>query len=119
MVKGAIGYAAICPGRNIHVFNLRISNEPSSLYQVLGIFKRHGLNIVNFSSLMYRHLPEDLIDVSLFIDFTDSSATVEEVLEELRAQDNVVEAEVVRQQLPGITVNTAAFPLELLGYIEL
>ncbi|GBC69650.1 hypothetical protein HRbin01_01352 [archaeon HR01] len=112
----SIGHAAFCPGRDITIFNLRISNKPGSLYQVLNVFKNRSLNIVHLSSLRCQCLPEDFTDVAVFTDFTGLSITVEELLEELRCLDVVVEVVALRPELPGLAVNMAAFPLELLGY---
>ncbi|MEM4374281.1 MAG: V4R domain-containing protein [Nitrososphaerota archaeon] len=86
------------------------------MHQVLEVIAGYGLNIVNLSTLGYTCRPEETSHVSLFIDFTDSSVTLEKLLEELRALGNVVEVDGIRQQLPGFTVNTGDFPLQLMRY---
>ena len=106
----SIGSCIFTDGKNLLGFYIIAKNVPSSLSKITSVFSKYDVNIldINFSSGV-----KEGEEGSLFIvaDFSKKNIDANRLLEELKLIDIVSDAEIVREQFPGVLIDSYHFPI--------
>ena len=97
--------------RDIHGFVFKIVNKVGALRELLDVFAKHNINILNLTISKPGFSASSSILV--YLDFTDSKITPEKLLEEMKIYSNVEDSIHINPIRKGLVVDTYHFPIEV------
>ncbi len=105
--------AIYAPGRNISQIAIKVDNVPGALAEVASKMTKHGINIL--SGLLMAEPGGEHGIIVLFLDFTNSSITVGDLVEELRSLPMVRNADMVVRQVGHMAIDGTTYLTTFLG----
>ncbi|MCS7110537.1 MAG: hypothetical protein NZ956_03600 [Candidatus Caldarchaeum sp.] len=108
--------AILCGERELYHFVVELKDEPGALVQVLSVFASYGLNLVNlYTTESNYEARRETTEVNLFVDFTGTRFSPEQVVKSLSLLNVVKQARYYGKQLPNMIVDGIHFPTTIMG----
>ena len=105
--------AIYAPGKRITQLVIEGKNVPGVLAKIASKIAEHKVNIL--SGMMTAEPGKDTGILTLFLDLTDSKLKPEELVEELKALDVVLDAEVIAKKFGDIAIDGTTYTTLFLG----
>jgi len=105
--------AVYAPGRDISQIAIRASNVPGALAKIASRIAEYGINIL--SGLLMAEPGGEHGIIVLFLDFTNSGITVEDLVRELRSLPVVGSADIVVRQVGHMAIDGTTYLTTFLG----
>jgi len=110
-----IGRFLIAPGKKFHCLLIEAELMPGALAKLASIAAEYGVKISYVSYSMPRKYGEP-VKAIVFIDVTDASAPIEQLLEEARKLEFVKEIRDAKPEVESFALDVFSFPLVIDGH---
>ncbi|HDJ26541.1 MAG TPA: ACT domain-containing protein [Candidatus Bathyarchaeota archaeon] len=104
--------AVFAPGRSTCLLALKVVNRPGALAAMSKLMAEHGINIL--SGLICAEPEEGEATWVSFMDLTNTGLSPEDLVEELKNLDVVLDAEAVGLRVGDLMIDTFSFPTTFL-----
>ncbi|MEM4382494.1 MAG: V4R domain-containing protein [Candidatus Caldarchaeum sp.] len=108
--------AVLCGDHELFLFNVRLSDVPGALLQVLSVFASYGVNVVSVYTTTTDYSQErQWVEVNVIVDLTGKNVSAEQLAKSLNILTVVKDVSFIGKQLPNMLVDELHFPLKLIG----
>ena len=103
-----------CNGRRVSLLRVALRNIPGALAKISTLLANHNINIL--SSIIDAPLGKPEALMIAFIDYSKTKTPLREIASKIKDLDVVIEAKIIKPQLPGIIINDLAYPIKCLEH---
>lgn len=109
-----VGRFLVAPGRRFHCLFLKTEFVPGALKELASLAAKYGVRVSYAAYSMPRGY-EEPVKAVVFIDITDATAPIEQLLDEARRIEFVKEIKETKPEIEGFALDSFSFPLVIEG----